>query len=783
MKECLHCAQSFESVSAEDEFCCQGCEVVYHAFQANGLKDFYRYKDTKSDPVNLNELKDKFSFLEHTQTKESFKKSDGNYHISFYIEGVHCLACIWLFERLKTLNSHILDNEINFNSQVLKLKVAPNGDLSEIAQMIQSFGYKIHLLEDMTKDHFKNEERKKYLARIAVAFFCMGNIMLMSASIYSGATEFFEKYFNILSALLSIPVIFYSCIPFFRNLYFSVKNKSFSIDVPISIALAIGYGASFYGTFYNPELVYFDSLTMLVFLLLGSRFILDEVKYNIEKKLSHHNFFSKILAFKMVNNQEEEVLAKYIKKEDDLIIKEGGTVPTDCSLESNSAYFDTSLINGESEVVEFKKGSKILAGMINKSQTINAKSIRDYQDSFIGKLENELSNNTGLKNRYSKLALISAKIFFYIAIILSLYIIFTIRPWDVALERLIAIIIITCPCALGLVVPLTMIMGLKSLNAQGIYIKDEATILKLGSLKNVFLDKTGTLTQKQFKFEFEYFLDDKNLIIDYLASLEERSKHPIAKEIVRQFSSSKTYNVDHFKEELGQLKGIIQGKSLLVKPNLDFDYTCFDFFIDNVLALRVVVKMLIRKDSFELIDGLKDLNLNIALLSGDNEKKVQAAAKELGVNTFYAGVKPFEKNEIITQKKNTLMIGDGVNDSIGLKNADVSIAVNTSVDFAQRCADVFLAKDNLALILVMFSQGKKIASVLKRNIFLSAFLNSLFIYFALIGYISPFMAAIIMPSTSLLLLIHTLISLNTNLSTKNVKADNYHVFKRALKLT
>lgn len=783
MKECLHCAQGFESVNAEDEFCCQGCEVVYHAFQANGLKDFYRYKDAKSDPVNLNELKDHFSFLEHAQTKESFKKSDGNYHISFYIEGVHCLACIWLFERLKTLNPHILDNELNFNSQVLKLKVAPSGNLSEIAQMIQSFGYKIHLLEDMSKDQLKNEERKKYLARIAVAFFSMGNIMLMSASIYSGANEFFEKYFNLLSALLSIPVIFYSCVPFFKNLFFSIKNKNFSIDVPISIALAIGYGASFYGTFYNPELVYFDSLTMLVFLLLGSRFILDEVKYSIEKKLSHHNFFSKILAFRIKNNAQEEVLAKYIKNNDKLLIKEGATAPTDCTLLSDEAYFDTSLINGESEVVHFKKGSKILAGMINKSQTIEAISMSDYKDSFIGKLENELSNNTGLKNRYSKLALISAKIFFYIAIILSLYIIFTIRPWDVALERLIAIIIITCPCALGLVVPLTMIMGLKSLNAQGIYIKDESKILKLGNLKNVFLDKTGTLTQKQFKFEFEYFIQDKNLALDLLSSLEAKSKHPIAKEIVRQFPSSKEYLVENFTEEMGEIKAKVLDKTLLVRPNVKFDYTCFDFYINDELALRVAVKMLMREDSYELIKGLKQLDLNISLLSGDNEKKVAQAARELGVENFYAGVKPFEKNEILTQSDHTLMIGDGVNDSIGLKNADVSIAVNTSVDFAQRCADVFLAKDNLALILEMFSQGRKIARVLKRNIFLSAFLNSLFIYFAMIGYISPFMAAIIMPATSLLLLIHTLISINTNVRLKNNKTDNYHVFEKGLKLT
>jgi cation transport ATPase len=207
---------------------------------------------------------------------------------------VHCLACIWLFERLKTLNTSIVDNELNFNSQVLRLKVKEVTSLAAIAQMIQSFGYKIHLLENMNAGEVKKKERKKNLSRIAIAFFSMGNIMLMSFSIYSGADSFFEKYFNLLSALLSLPVIFYSCLPFFKNLYYSLKNMNFSIDVPISIALMIGYAASFYGTFYNPEIVYFDSLTMLVFLLLTSRFILDEVKYSIERKLSHHNFSQKL---------------------------------------------------------------------------------------------------------------------------------------------------------------------------------------------------------------------------------------------------------------------------------------------------------------------------------------------------------------------------------------------------------------------------------------------------------------------------------------------------------
>jgi P-type E1-E2 ATPase len=783
MKECLHCAQSFEASNAEDNFCCHGCEVVYHAFQANGLKDFYRYKDTKSDPVNLNELKSQFAFLEHKETKESFLRADGKLHISFYIEGIHCLACIWLFERLKTLNPHILDNELNFNSQVLKLKVDPQGDLSEIARLIQSFGYKIHLLEDMSKDEIKQDERKKYLARIAVAFFSMGNIMLMSASIYSGASEFFEKYFNLLSGLLSIPVIFYSCIPFFKNLYFSIKNMNFSIDVPISIALSIGYGASFYGIFYNPELVYFDSLTMLVFLLLGSRFILDEVKYNIEKKLSHYNFFSKILATRLNNGQEEEVLAKYIKKDDHLLIAAGSTVPTDCILESSQAYFDTSLINGESEVVHFRKGSQILAGMINKSGKIKALSIRNYADSFIGKLENELSNNTGLKNRYSKLALLSAKAFFYIAIILSLYILFTIRPWDVALERLIAIIIITCPCALGLVVPLTMIMGLKTLNAQGIYVKDESTILKLAELKNVFLDKTGTLTKKQIDYEFEYFTDDEESVFNLLLNLEKKSNHPIAKELLRQFPIRDEISLNDFSEEFGVLAANFQQTHLSIRPNRDFNYTCFDFFINDKLSLRVKVMMQMRTDAYDLIQGLKQRELNLFLLSGDNEGKVKEASRHLGVKDYFAAVKPFEKNEIISGYKHTLMIGDGVNDSLSLKNADVSIAVNTSVDFAQRCADIFLAKDNLSLVLALFNQGQRISRVLKRNILLSTVLNSLFIYFALIGYISPFMAAIIMPATSLFLLVHTLISLNTNVKVNLTKTDNYHVLKEGLKLT
>jgi cation transport ATPase len=489
------------------------------------------------------------------------------------------------------------------------------------------------------------------------------------------------------------------------------------------------------------------------------------------------------VAQREVDGEIEEILAKYIKKDDQLIIPEGQTVPTDCQLISTEGFFDTSLINGESEVVHFKKGTNILAGMINKSSKLKAKAQKDYQDSFIGRLEAELSNNTGLKNRYSKLALVSAKAFFYIALILSLYILVTLRPWDVALERLIAIIIITCPCALGLVVPLTMIMGLKSLNAKGIYVKDESTLLKLAKLQNCFLDKTGTLTHKNFEFIFEYFREDTHEVLNQLLNLELKSKHPIAKELIRQFPIKTKLDLTGFSENEGILSAKSGDYELLARPNFDFEQTCFDFFINDKLVLRSKVKMMYRDDSFALVAGLKKLGLNLFLLSGDNKLKVDEAARKLGISESFSSVKPFEKNEIIQKYPQTLMIGDGVNDSISLKNADVSIAVNTSVDFAQRCADVFLAKDDLRLVLELFTSGKHIAKVLQRNIFLSASLNSAFIYFAMIGYISPFMAAIIMPATSLLLLIHTVISLNKKVMLKSNKTDNYHVFERRLKLT
>jgi len=778
--ECLHCQQYF-SAKPKEQFCCRGCEIVYNAFQKNGLADYYKYKNTVTSSIDEKEIKNNYLYLDQPQLKEQYNKGD-KVELSFFIEELHCLACVWFFERLPSLDHHILKSEILFNSNTLKLTLKKETQLSRIATLIASFGYKVHLIDEDKRADIELKSRRVAINRIVIAFFSLGNIMLLSVSVYSGASGFFEKYFNLLCGLLSLPVIFYSCIPFFKNFYFAIQKRSFSIDIPITLALIIGYSASFIGIFQNTEMVYFDSLTMLVFLLLLSRFILDQVKKSVEQKLNHNNFFSKIIANRIVNDSILPTMARYIKKDDSLKLDLKDTVAADGIIINGESYFDTSLINGESNPTYLSSGDTVQSGMINLSQEVKIKVTSDYQDSLLGKLEQDLIQNSGAKNQYSQLALLSSKFFFYLAIILCSIILLTIRPWDVALERLIAIVVITCPCALGLVVPLTMIIGLRGLNQKGIFVKNESSILNVKKIKNVFLDKTGTLTKTNFDFTFDYKVSDIEYVHLILYSLEKLSSHPIALEYCKQFSIDDSIVFDSFNESHGELIAIKDQDKYKISTQRQESRTSFTLSKNDKVLVQVYVTMEYREDAKGLVRYLKNQDLAISLLSGDNKTKVEEAASYFDIDQYFSELDPTQKQEIISNHRNTLMIGDGVNDTLSMRTSDISIAVNTSVDFAQKCADIYLAIDNLDLVRVFIKDSLHIDRVLKRAIIISSILNMIYIYFAWIGYISPFMAAILMPLTSLSLLLFSLFSLREKKINKMDKTDKYHVLESKLKL-
>ena len=790
MKKCSHCQNEVISEikwekDPEAIFCCHGCKFVYQTFSQSGLNDYYKYKDKNSGKIDLKDIQNQYSFLDNLDYQEEFIKYDDDYYYpQFFIEGVHCLACLWFFEQLPLLNKNIIEANLNLTNSILELKIAKKAKLSDVAHLIAKYGYKVQVLEKNNLKEQQNRERQKDINRIALAFFAMGNIMLLSFSIYSGADNFFTQYFHWLSFLLSLPVMIYSAKPFYTNAYHALRLKSFSIDIPISLALVIGYLAGLVGLIWETDTIYYDSLIMLVFLLLLSRFVLKEIKLNMINKMNNLNFFSNIISLVKKGDEWIEVHARQIEENDLVKVPVGAIIPVDGNVEEGKSYLDTSLISGESRLEKINKGESVQSGSLNKSSDLIIKAHKGFRESLLGKMLDELNKEVGKDNSYANSALLWAKIFLFLSIAISIFIFATIRPVDLAFEKVIAIIIITCPCALGLIVPLTMIIGIGKLKERGIFVKNEAIIEKLALVRNIFLDKTGTLTDKSFSFDFKLVNDSKNDPHDVLYAMESLSDHPIANEYCSQFVAQNELEVKDFYQNTDCISAYINGIEYKIKANRKLEKSAFDLFEDDKLIMSVTIDMRMRKDSKQLVYFLKN-HFEVHLLSGDNRKKVEEFARLLGIKKshVYAELDPIDKKEILAENPSNLMIGDGVNDTLAMKNADVSLAVNTSVDFAQKSADVYLVKDDLLLIIELFYISNRILKTLRRNIFLASMLNSTFIYMAYIGYISPFGAAILMPLSSLVMLVHTLISLNMKDLEKKCKTDYYHVLSSNFRLS
>lgn len=772
MSLCVHCDEAIlipifneKDQAKKEPFCCSGCMTVFNVINNKGLEKYYEIKQQSAIFKRRSPAENKiqqFSYLDSEEflTDYSYKNFTNLRTMEFYLEGIHCLACLWLIEKLPEFLSDVTHSRLDMNRSVATISIKNDGKFSHVARELNNLGYKPHALKrNQDSQALKIKEERKMLLKIGIAGAGAGNIMLYAISIYAGAGGNYASVFNFLSVAFAIPVLFYSATPFYVTAWNAIKTKTLSIDIPISMALLMGAIYGIYNMIVGVNENFFDSLTALVFLLLLSRYFLNKIQSEGLSANDLNGFYQGNSILKKEGNVFVETYQQFIKEKDLIKVLSNQMLPADGIIEEGATTLNNSLLTGESRPIEAGIGTQVYSGTMNIGGEIIVRVEKINQETRIGKILKQVESGwiqkahiVDLTNRISKYFLIA--VFFLSALLfLSLAIKGDIKT---GFERAFTLLIVTCPCALALATPLTLTRTLSRASKKGIIIKNDEVIEKLSQIDSVYLDKTGTVTYGLLKvISFDILSGPKNHIMNIIISLEKLSLHPVAislKEYAQQNGANQILEVQNLKEILGTgVSGIINNHLYEIKNGKIFE--------DQKVIASFKLDDQIRSDSKFAIDDIQAYGINVSLISGDQKEIVETISKQIGLKDkdIYSEVSPESKLKIIENTEKALMVGDGANDAMALSRSYVGVAVMGAMDISLRAADIYISTPGITPVADLITISKETMKVVHRNLVLSLMYNSLSVYAAFTGIISPLVAAIIMPVSSLTVLASTMI--------------------------
>ncbi|MFO1519833.1 MAG: heavy metal translocating P-type ATPase [bacterium] len=775
---CSHCGNPLSEDSppftAKDApiFCCLGCRTVYEILNARGLSQYYSLKKKgawvrKASPVSSEA--ENFAYLDDPEFLKKYTSS-GAPTMEFYLEGVHCVACLWLIEKLPELVEGVTRSELDLGKAVTKISIRRGASFARVAEELSRLGYRPHPIQkDEDAERLQKRENRSQLVRLGVAGACTGNLMLMAVSLYGGATGSAGALFRWVSFLLFLPVLFYCALPFYQSAYSALRTRSLSIDVPIVLAILIGSIASAFYLIAGGEPIYFDSLSALVFLLLASRFVLRRIQQGVLSSSHLLHFLTPSYARRWNGRTEtfEQVRSESLKIGDSVEVRPGEAVPVDGTVLKGHSSLNCALLTGESLPQSVREGDEVFAGTLNESAPLEVAVKSSGNETRLGRILREIESG-----RLKKAPIVTwadqLSQWFVLGVILLASAVFLLNfrtAFSAGLTKALALVIVTCPCALALATPLAMSVSLGKAARRGMLIKGADTIERLSQAGTVMLDKTGTLTQGRFEVLSWMELADLSSDLDgAVLALESRSKHPVAKALVRHLSPKTPApfpEVEDFQEILGRgVEGKIAGHlweigAMTAKhphsPSKAALSTRVGVRRDGRLVAVAELGDELRPDSKAALKRLKKMGLLPLVISGDREEAVKHAGAMLDLPEaqLLAQVGPEEKKEIVQKFKKTLMVGDGANDALALCAADVGVAVRGSMEVSLRAADVYLSEAGVTPVADLIEVSRETMKVIRRNFIFSICYNLAGAVAALTGWVNPLFAAVLMPLSSL----------------------------------
>jgi Cu2+-exporting ATPase len=680
---------------------------------------------------------------------------------------VHCAGCIQKIE--STLNQFDRVNTCRLNFTTGALVITWRGETDKANRFVQSIvdlGYGVSPYQSDNDDH--DTQNRFLLMCMGVAGFAAGNIMLLSFGLWITNQDTMgyatREFLHLISALIAVPAVLFAGRPFFQSAWGALKNKRTNMDVPISLALILATGMSIHELWRGAEHVYFDSALMLCFFLLIGRYL--DFQARASARSAATDLMSTLSGFATVveGQRTRKIPIRDVKPDMIVQVVMGEKIPVDGIVVKGETDIDTSLVTGETIPRPAKKGMDVFAGTLNLSNTITIRVARASGESLLAdivrlmeKAEQGQAHYTRLADRAAKLYTPMVHTLAIVAFILWFFIMGA--PWQDSLMIAVTVLIITCPCALGLAVPVAQVLSTGQLLKHRIMVKSGDALERLAKITSVFFDKTGTLTHGRPKLIGDYNSDDLQLA----ASLASHSRHPLSQSIVNAWDGD-LLSITHVKEIAGQgLKGKYKGKDILLGNHklLDVDKPDHDglslyLSIKGQSLLLLKFEDSLRDDAKETLEILKSRGLSLSLLSGDRAEVVQSVAQYLPFDQTYGDLKPTEKYKILEDAKSNqnhiLMVGDGLNDAPVLAGADVSMAPGTAIDMAQNAADIVFMGNDLNPVAIAHGMAIKTQDIIKQNFAIAVLYNMIAIPIAFMGFVTPMIAAIAMSGSSILVI-------------------------------
>ncbi|BAW75732.1 heavy metal translocating P-type ATPase [Helicobacter pylori] len=778
--KCSHCQLEFKESELFKEvinhkelyFCCTGCTRVYALLSDLNLESFYdKLNDSTLAPVTP---QDSMSALELEQALEENNKSD--FILNLLLEKTHCNACLWLNQKVLERLKGVKKVSVNFTTHHLQIVFDKSLNPKEIVQKIESLGYGAKIYNAKNYALKAQKEQRSYLLTLSVGFFATMNLMFIAIAKYAsygsasygvGMDKLMQRNLDLVSLFLSLLVLVVVGRFFIKGAFYGLKNGVLGMDLSVSFGALSAFVYSIYAMLVSQE-TYFEASSTILTLVFGSKFLELKARLFANEKclaLESHEIHSVIVVEN--GKQQIEKHPKDVAIGSVVLVPSGAKIALDGVL-LNHASVDASLISGEFKPLELEVNDQILGGYVNVGVPFSYQVSADFQNSRLSGLLETLKKSflekPLIESSANKIADIFSKAVLFLAFISFLLWQFGLGGnFEKALMVCISVLVISCPCAFALATPIALVIGV--FKNPLIVFKEALFLETLAKVKKIFIDKTGTLTQKEVllkeKIIYEEF--DERLLKSLLKTREHLAHSAILKSLdsdevglekIEFFAHGLKASYHNETLLVGSLKFLnAMGVNIKAKESTNI---MVGFAKNKTLCALFILEERLKNNAKEVVQFLQNKGLELEILSGDNESSVKECAKKLGISNYHANLTPEDKAQIISSYKGVCaMVGDGNNDALALKQASVSLGFEKSALSKSAC-DILLLEEDLSLLKKAFDNAQKVYQVVLQNIVLSLIYNAILIPVAILGYINPLIASLSMSASSLLVVLNSL---------------------------